>query len=84
MSGRLHVMDDQAAILARRVALAASAWFNAPADVAAYRQDCHRGNPDHRDHEHPSGYVLKGFKGHRFHHFPRLGFCLCPPTIGAA
>ncbi|WP_340541032.1 hypothetical protein [Nocardioides sp. GXZ039] len=31
-------MDDQAAILARRVALAASAWFNAPADVEAYRR----------------------------------------------
>lgn len=31
-------MDDQAALLARRVALAAAAWFNAPADVEAYRR----------------------------------------------
>lgn len=31
-------MDDEAALLARRVALAASAWFNAPADVEAYRR----------------------------------------------
>lgn len=29
-------MDDQAALMARRVALAAAAWFNAPADVEAY------------------------------------------------
>ena len=29
-------MDDQAALIARRVALAAAAWFNAPADVEAY------------------------------------------------
>lgn len=31
-------MDDQAALIARRVALAAAAWFNAPADVEAYRR----------------------------------------------
>ncbi|MBM0128189.1 hypothetical protein [Pimelobacter simplex] len=31
-------MDDQAALIARRVALSAAAWFNAPADVEAYRQ----------------------------------------------
>jgi hypothetical protein len=31
-------MDDQAAILARHVAQAAAAWFNAPADVEAYRR----------------------------------------------
>ena len=31
-------MDDQAALIARRVAMAAAAWFNAPADVEAYRR----------------------------------------------
>ena len=31
-------MDDHAALIARRVALAAAAWFNAPADVEAYRR----------------------------------------------
>lgn len=31
-------MDDQAALIARRVALAAAAWFNAPADVEVYRR----------------------------------------------
>lgn len=31
-------MDDEAALIARRVALAAAAWFNAPADVEAYRR----------------------------------------------
>lgn len=31
-------MDDQAALIARRVALAVAAWFNAPADVEAYRR----------------------------------------------
>lgn len=31
-------MDDQAALVARRVALAVAAWFNAPADVEAYRR----------------------------------------------
>lgn len=31
-------MDDQAALIARRVALAAAAWFNEPADVEAYRR----------------------------------------------
>ncbi len=31
-------MDDEAALLARHVALAASAWFNAPSDVEAYRR----------------------------------------------
>lgn len=30
-------MDDQAALIARRVALAAAAWFNEPANVEAYR-----------------------------------------------
>lgn len=29
-------MDDEAALLARRVALAASAWMRVPADVQAY------------------------------------------------
>jgi len=36
--GRLSGHDDQAALIARRVALAAAAWFNAPADVEAYRR----------------------------------------------
>ena len=31
-------MDDEAALIARRVALAAAAWFNAPSDVEAYRR----------------------------------------------
>lgn len=31
-------MDDQAALIARRVAMAAAAWFNAPADIEAYRR----------------------------------------------
>lgn len=31
-------MDEQAALIARRVAMAAAAWFNAPADVEAYRR----------------------------------------------
>ena len=31
-------MDDQAALIARRVAMAAAAWFNAPEDVEAYRR----------------------------------------------
>lgn len=31
-------MDDQAALIARRVAMAAAAWFNAPQDVEAYRR----------------------------------------------
>lgn len=31
-------MDDQAALIARRVAMAAAAWFHAPADVEAYRR----------------------------------------------
>jgi hypothetical protein len=31
-------MDDEAALIARRVAMAAAAWFNAPADVEAYRR----------------------------------------------
>ena len=31
-------MDDQAALIARRVAMAAAAWFNAPADVEVYRR----------------------------------------------
>lgn len=31
-------MNDQAALIARRVALAAAAWFNEPADVEAYRR----------------------------------------------
>lgn len=30
-------MDDEAALIARRVALAAAAWFNAPSDVEAYQ-----------------------------------------------
>ncbi len=29
-------MDDQEALIARRVAMTAAAWFNAPADVEAY------------------------------------------------
>ena len=31
-------MDDRAALIARRVALAASGWMNAPADYEAYRR----------------------------------------------
>ncbi|MFC6044849.1 hypothetical protein ACFP8W_00105 [Nocardioides hankookensis] len=31
-------MDDQAALLARRVALAASAWLSAPTDIDVYRR----------------------------------------------
>ncbi len=31
-------MDDKAALIARRVAMAAAAWFNAPQDVQAYRR----------------------------------------------
>lgn len=31
-------MDDEAALIARRVAMAPAAWFNAPADVDAYRR----------------------------------------------
>ena len=31
-------MDDETALIARRVAMAAAAWFNAPADVEAYRR----------------------------------------------
>jgi len=31
-------MNDEAALIARRVAMAAAAWFNAPADVEAYRR----------------------------------------------
>lgn len=31
-------MDSQAALIARRVALAAAAWFNAPAEVEGYRR----------------------------------------------
>lgn len=35
---RLLVVDEEAALLARRVAMAASAWLNAPTDVEAYRR----------------------------------------------
>lgn len=31
-------MDDEASLIARRVAMAAAAWFNAAADVQAYRR----------------------------------------------
>lgn len=31
-------MDDEAALIARRVAMAAAAWLNAPSDVEAYRR----------------------------------------------
>jgi hypothetical protein len=31
-------MDDQAAVIARRVAMAAAAWFDAPANIDAYRR----------------------------------------------
>lgn len=31
-------MDDEAALLARRVAIAASAWMHAPADAEAYKR----------------------------------------------
>jgi hypothetical protein len=30
-------MDDEAALIARRVAMAAAAWFRAPGDFEAYR-----------------------------------------------
>lgn len=33
-----RAMDDEAALIARRVAMAAAAWFNASADVEAYRR----------------------------------------------
>lgn len=31
-------MDDQAAVIARRVAMSAAAWFDAPANIDAYRR----------------------------------------------
>lgn len=31
-------MGDQAAVIARRVAMAADAWFDAPANIDAYRR----------------------------------------------
>jgi len=31
-------MDDEAALIARRVPMAAAAWLNAPSDVEAYRR----------------------------------------------
>lgn len=37
-AGHSAAVDGQAALIARRVALATAAWFNAPADVEAYRR----------------------------------------------
>lgn len=36
-------MDDQAAVIARRVAMAAAAWFDAPANIDAYSAPGGRG-----------------------------------------